>query len=297
MVSIVLPVFNNRRLVGESIRSALCQSYADKEIIVIDDCSTDDTVEMAGNYAVRLYRNERNLGLGGNLSECVMKAKGDIIIILCQDDIFTHNEVVSDMVKIFEANPKVGVIGRYYYQYLDGYEGAVMTIRGNIYTSSCQPSGIGFRKEAIVGNFTNKLFIEVPDMVKKVISSGWDYHIIKYDTIAARLHPGVKGNAATSPSYYKVTPPQSPTLNWLSVTPDMTFFFMGFIQLKNRAPWLLLNEIWITIMIKPKVLLNIGFWFCALVAIIVPGCVLRRLSNFYRHRITRRFCKIIEREV
>lgn len=297
MVSIVMPVYNEERLVAQSIYSALGQDYEDKEIVVIDDHSTDRTFGVVKTFPVSAYQNETNLGLAGNLDECFYKSKGKYIVILCGDDVFTHPSVISDMVKIFEDNPKVGVIGRYYYQYLNGHEGAVMTIRGDIYTSSCQPSGIGFRREAYYGkgNFSPKLFVEVPSMVKRIIERGWEYDIIKYDTIAARLHPGVKGNAASAPSYYKSGEGQSPTMNWYEILGKPIGMYLGFIQIKNRAPWMLKREIRYTIMLNKKCLLNIGFWTCALTALLVPGSILRPLANFYRHRITRHFCKVIER--
>ncbi len=288
-VSIVLPVYNQEMLVAQSLYSALEQDYKDKEIVVVDDCSTDRTYRVCEAFPVFTYRNKTNLGLAGNLDECVKKAQGDYIIILCGDDVFTHTSVVSDMVKIFDMFPKVGVVGRYYYQYLNGHEGAVMTIRGDILTSSCQPSGVGFRRSAIQGNFSPKLFVEVPSMVKKVLDAGWEYDIIKYDTIAARLHPGVKGNAATAPSYYRSGGDQSPTMNWYEVLGKPIGMYLGFIQIKNRAPWMLKTELKNTIKINPWCLLNIGFWVRALTAFIVPGWILRRLSNWYRHTITRYF--------
>ena len=294
-VSIVLPVYNQARIVAQSIYSALEQDYKNKEIVAIDDCSADCTYRICESFPIFCYRNKVNLGLAGNLDECIKKAQGEYIIILCGDDVFTNAFVVSDMVKIFEENSNVGVIGRYYYQYLDGYPGAVMTIRGDILISSCQPSGIGFRKSAIQGQFSNKLFVEVPSMVKKILDAGWNYEMIKYDTIAARLHPGPKGNAASAPSYYKSGKGQSPIMNWYEILGKPIGMYVGFIQIKNRAPWMLMDEIWINIKLKPIILFNIRFWFCVLTAIIVPGWILRRLSNFYRHRITRHFVSIIKR--
>ncbi len=294
-VSIIIPVYNEMSIVETSIDSALGQDYNDKEIVVIDDCSTDDTYKMCEPYPVKLFRNEKNLGLAGNLNELIKKSTGEYIVILCGDDVFTHPSVVRDMVKHFERSEYLGVLSRYYYQYMNGYPGAVMTIRGDILTASCQPSGVGFRRTALKGEFPNKLFVEVPTMVKRIMDGGWIGAIMNYDTIAARLHPGLTGNEATKPGYYRTNPPQSPTMNWYEVTGKPIGMYLGFIQIKNRAPWLLLSEIKVTIKINPKCLLNIGFWFCVLIALIVPGCILRPLSNFYRHRITRHFVKIIRR--
>jgi glycosyltransferase involved in cell wall biosynthesis len=294
-VSVIMPVFNQEKLVEESFWNAYEQNFPDKEILIQDDCSTDRTYEICSRLPARVHRNNTNLGLGHNLNELVAQAKGEYIIILCGDDVFTDKRVISDMVELFEENPKVGVVGRYYYQYLNGYPGAVMTIRGDIFTSSCQPSGIGFRKSALTYGFTNKIFVEIPLAIKQLLDLGWEYNMLRYDTIAARLHPGLKGNAATNPSYYKTNPQQSPTLNWLEVTGKPLGMYLGLIQIKNRYPAILLSEIRQTIRINKKCLLNIGFWFCVLTALIVPGCILRRLSNWYRHRITRRFVKIIKR--
>jgi glycosyltransferase involved in cell wall biosynthesis len=296
-VSLLIPVYNQERIVRDTLRSALAQEYKDMEILVSDDCSTDKTYQVCQNFPVTLSRNKYNLGFTGNFNKLINEAKGEYIIFLCGDDVFCHPSVISDMVKIFENNSNIGVIGRYYYQYLDGYPGAVMTIRGDIFTSSCQPSGIGFRRKAIEGlEVSDKIFVEIPLLIKQILDRNWHYRMIKYDTIAARLHPGVKGNAATNPSYYKTTPPQSPTRNWYEVLGKPMGMYMGFIQIKNRASWMLLSEIKETIKINPKCLLNLGFWFCVLIALIVPGWILRRLSNFYRHRVTRHFCRIIERE-
>lgn len=296
-VSICMPVYNQEFLVSESINSALKQDYKDKEILIIDDCSSDDTYLACRDYQVRVYRNKSNIGLAANLDLLVEKARGEYIILLCGDDLFTHPSVIKDMVRIFETHKKVGVIGRYYYQFLDGYPGAVMTIRGDKFTSSCQPSGIGFRKSAIQGKFSDKLFVEVPSMVKKILKAGWSFDILRYDTIAARLHPGPKGNAATNPDYYKTLIRQSPTLNWYEILEKPIGMYMGFIQIKNSAPWMLWNEIKITVKLNPHCLLNTGFWFCGLVALIFPRWILRPVSNFYRHYITRRFVKIIRRPI
>ena len=114
--------------------------------------------------------------------------------------------------------------------------------------------------------------------------------MIEYDTIAARFHPG--GNTGTKKSYYK----ESPLQNWIDLTGDAEFkFHEGFIQLKNRAPHLLIPEIKLAIQMNSKILLEIRFWVFALTALLLPGYWLRPFTNFYRHRITRRHVKIIER--
>ena len=82
----------------------------------------------------------------------------------------------------------------------------------------------------------------------------------------------------------------------IDLTGDKEFkFHEGFIQLKNRAPHLLWSEICLAIKMNPKVLLEARFYIFAIASVIVPGCILRPLTNFYRHRITRKHVRIIPR--
>lgn len=283
-VTIAIPAYNQQRIIGTAILSALSQDYQDKEVLVIDDHSTDSTFLVCNRHKVRLIRNEVNLGISGNLKKCMEYAEGEYIIYLCGDDFFTCNQVVGDMVKIFDENPKVGVIGRRYYQFMDGYAGAINVVKGDIIVTSSNPSGIGFRRSAMWGEFSKRIFIEVPHMVEKVITN-WDYHMMDYDTIAARIHPG--GNTGTLTSYYNDSPTKV-----LNILKPGYVFYEGFINLKCRASHVLLKDIFTTIKVKPSSLLDFKFWMYAIIALVVPGRVLRPLANFYRHRIKRRFYDI-----
>ena len=287
MVSICVPAYRQEKTIDQAILSAITQDYTDMEILIIDDCSTDDTVAAANSHPVRLIVNETNLGIGGNLTKCMQEAKGEYIIYLCGDDYFCDTHVVSDMVRIFETHPKVGVIDRFYYQFMDGHPGAIATIRDEILLSSVNPSGMAFRKSAMTGEFSSKIFIECPSMVKNILAQGWHSHKIFYDTIAVRIKP--EQNTCTVSSYYT----ESPILNANIITPGYVNY-SGFISLRMRRPQLLLQEILITIKIKPLCLLSFAFWGCVLISIL-PARVLSHLSNWYRHRIQRRFCVIKSR--
>lgn len=293
LVSILMPTYNGSKTIKASIASALQQHYPNKEIIIRDDASKDDTYTIAKQYQITVNKNPVNKGLGKNLTALMNEARGRYIIFLCQDDIFTNHHVIEDMVSIFEKNESLGVLGRYYYQYFDHYSGPVMAIRSDIFISSCQPSGIMFRKEAMIGEFSNRLFVEMPSMIKNVINDGWEHDIIRYDTIAARLHDN---NAATNASYFRFGRTQSQTLNWYEVCGKKFIYPMYFIQLKNRYPAMLVDEIKTCLRLSPLSILNPGFIFCALLALLMPGKLLIHLSRFYRHRITRLFIKEITRE-
>lgn len=286
-ISILIPSHNNAKTIKESIESALAQEYPHKEIIVIDDCSTDETVKIAMQFPVKVIVNTENMGIGKNLQKCMESANGRYILYLCGDDVFTNSLVASDVVAVFDRKPEVGVIGRYYYQFLDGYSGAVMLERSkNILLSSINPSGMAFRVRPIRGE--NTIFLEMPKIVAQYLKfTQWT--MLEYDTVAVRLNPSV--NTGCQSSYYKESPIQVLTDFYGK---DFKYHFL-FIQLKNRAPKILWREICLAVKINPKNLKDPMFWFSAITAVLIPRYMLIPLSRFYRHRITRRYCEVIQR--
>ena len=91
LVTICIPTYNGATFLAECLESALAQSFADLEILVVDDCSTDDTLAIAQSYAhrdqrLRVHRNTRNLGLVANWNRTVTLAGGEWVKFLHQDD-------------------------------------------------------------------------------------------------------------------------------------------------------------------------------------------------------------------
>lgn len=89
-VSICIPVYNGERWLKECLESAIECTVA-CEIIICDDQSRDNSIRIAEEFSgrdkrIRIYRNERNLGLVGNWNQCLKHAKGEWIKFLFQDD-------------------------------------------------------------------------------------------------------------------------------------------------------------------------------------------------------------------
>lgn len=288
-ISIMIPAYNSEKTIREAIESALAQNCQEKEIVVVDDCSGDKTVEIAMSYpGVRVVVNPENFGIGVNLANCMIQAKARYVLFLCADDLFADENVASDVVKIFDEQHKIGVINRTYYQFMNGYKGAVTEVRDpNLFISSCCPSGMAFRKMKVWGS--NKIFIEMPLIVTQFLKAGWSWTTMDYDTVAVRIHP--EGNTGCKSSYYT----ESPTRVYTEFLGKPFDYYPIFIQLKNRAPNVLANEIKTMRELNPECTKDPMFWLCAIVATVVPGFILRPLSAFYRHRISRRKCKIIKR--
>lgn len=295
MITIAIPVYNGVTTILASLESAANQNYEDKEILVIDQNSDDGTGIVVQKYQgkrrdvkIRYILSDQK-GIGTNLAECFRRAHGKYVVYLCADDLFADEQVVADYVKTFETMKECDVLGHFFYQFIDGLPGPVMVSRDtNIITSSCNPSGIAFRKnKGDEYKACDKIFIEMPMMVAEAITkSRWT--MIEYDTIAVRLH---KENTAVREWYYN----ESGIQNWFDLTGSFTFYPI-FIQIKNRAPKMLWSEICLVRKLNPKCHLSPYFWLCGLMALCLPRQILMPLGNFYRHRISRLFCKIKRRE-
>lgn len=91
LISIVLPVYNGEKYLKESIDSILAQTYKNWELLIVDDCSTDSSAEIAKEYAegderINYYRNENNLRLPRNLNKGFRLAKGDYLTWTSDDN-------------------------------------------------------------------------------------------------------------------------------------------------------------------------------------------------------------------
>jgi len=290
-ISIMIPCYNNEKVIREAIESALNQNYKHKEIVVVDDASTDSTVVIAQQYTergVRVVVNPENLGIGRNLANCMTHAKACYVIFLCGDDVFADPNVAADVARIFDERPLLGVIDRPYYQFMNGHPGAVTRVDSdNIFISSCCPSGMAFRKMNVEG--TSKIFIEMPVIVLQYLHKKWEWTRMNYDTVAVRIHPG--GNTGTLSTYYT----ESPTKVYTEFLGKPFDYYPILIQLKCRAPQMVKDEIKAMIEVNPDCQRSFMFWLCARTATSVPSWVLRHLAAFYRHRISRRKAYIIKR--
>lgn len=117
LVSVVLPAYRAAATIGPAIESILTQTYDHFELIIIDDCSPDKTWDLIETYSkkdrrIRAYRNEHNLGIGGNRARGIELAKGDFICWQDSDDISLPRRIELQ-VACLVANPNVGVVGGY----------------------------------------------------------------------------------------------------------------------------------------------------------------------------------------
>lgn len=107
-VSILINNYNYGRFLGDAIRSALAQSYANREIIVVDDGSTDNSLEIARSFGdeVLLIAKE-NGGQASAFNAGFAASRGEIVCLLDSDDIFLPGKL-ERIVEVLEQNPEIG---------------------------------------------------------------------------------------------------------------------------------------------------------------------------------------------
>lgn len=120
-VSIIIPSYNRENTVSETIISILQQTCNfDFEIIIGDDCSTDNTREVLLNYQkqypqiIRLIFHKNNIGLGANWATCVKHCKGKYIANCDNDDYWHNTDKLQLQVDFLEKNIKYGVVHTHY---------------------------------------------------------------------------------------------------------------------------------------------------------------------------------------
>ena len=91
LVSIIMPSYNTAKYIKDSIESVLSQTYTNWELIIVDDCSTDNTDEVVGKFSdgrIRYFKNEKNSGAAVSRNKALREAKGRWIAFLDSDDLW-----------------------------------------------------------------------------------------------------------------------------------------------------------------------------------------------------------------
>lgn len=88
-VSVIIPAYNTEQYIAQAIKSALAQTLSNIEVIVVDDCSSDRTVQIVSSFddpRLKLLKNSENMGAGGARNKAIGVARGEWIAVLDSDD-------------------------------------------------------------------------------------------------------------------------------------------------------------------------------------------------------------------
>lgn len=113
LVTVLMPVYNGEKYIKEAIDSILCQTFKNFEFLIINDGSTDSSVEIIKSYRdsrIRLLINEHNLGLIGTLNIGLKEARGKYIARMDQDDI-SMPERLERQIAYLDTQYEVGLLG------------------------------------------------------------------------------------------------------------------------------------------------------------------------------------------
>lgn len=106
LVSIIMPTYNCGRFIAESINTVLAQTYTNWELVIADDCSTDNTAEVIASFKdprIHYLRNEHNSGAAVTRNIALREAKGRYIAFLDSDDLWLP-EKLEKQVAFMEQN-------------------------------------------------------------------------------------------------------------------------------------------------------------------------------------------------
>jgi len=114
-ISVCIPSYNCATFLAEALDSVLAQTFADFELLIIDDCSTDASCDVIAGYAAKdsrivFLRNETNLGMVANWNRCIELARGEYIHYLFADDTFASPECLARMLAVIESDPEISLV-------------------------------------------------------------------------------------------------------------------------------------------------------------------------------------------
>jgi len=203
-VTVLLPVRDGAAYVGAAVESVLAQTYADFELLVVDDGSTDGTPEVLAGFAdprLRVLRNEENEGLVPSLNRGLAEARGAYLARIDADDRCLPRRL-ERQVAVLDAEPRVGLVGAWMELVdADGAPAGRLVARISdfaeflyytliMYVLVSHPAAM-FRREAAlaVGGYDPHTFLaEDKDLWRRLALARWDARIVEEPLVVYRLH-------------------------------------------------------------------------------------------------------------
>lgn len=188
-VTVVIPTYNAAQYLPETIETVLSQTFADFEVLIIDDGSTDNTAEVACLYRKRdgrlRYFLQANQGVSASRNKGIELAKGELIAFLDADDQWLPNKLETH-VRHFDSSPDLGIsFGRVEFMLSDGkLTGVISSSRlrkiepKHLYYENLivNPSNAVIRRKVFeqVGYFNQDLMtMEDLELFLRIICNGW----------------------------------------------------------------------------------------------------------------------------
>ncbi len=231
LVSIIVITYNSAKYILETLESAKAQTYQNIELIVSDDCSTDNTVELSRKWIEhnkeRFIRTEsstvkRNTGIAPNSNRGLFKATGEWVKFIAGDDILLNTCIEKNIMFAIE-NPTANIIfsgiilfgndkpfgnkGLGYFKNDIFHYNVKQQFQFLVMKSNCIPAASGFLKRKIImelGAFDERIrLLEDYPMWIKATKNGYQLYYFDNYTVKYRLHDNSISQSNLSKSYYK----------------------------------------------------------------------------------------------
>lgn len=201
LVSIILPTYNGSRYIRTSIDSCLGQTYQHFELIVVDDCSSDNTASIVKEYTekdsrVKYIKNETNKKLPLSLNTGFAAARGELFTWTSDDNYYTPN-AIEVMVQALQQHPQTGLVYTNYKTIDDDGNITGEKIFGDVNESMVTWLGAGacFLYQAqlhteLKGYDASAFLIEDYDFFIRALTKTRFHYINRTDLYYYRLHAG-----------------------------------------------------------------------------------------------------------
>lgn len=113
LISIIMPVYNVEKYVGAAIHSVLNQSYKKFELIIVDDCSSDKSIDAINSFTdsrMRVVRLEKNQGVAFARNLAIAESKGGFLAFLDSDDVMNQHRLKKQLVYM-KGHPEIALCG------------------------------------------------------------------------------------------------------------------------------------------------------------------------------------------
>lgn len=203
-----MAVYNGASLVGGAIESVLLQTYADLELVIVDDGSSDGSADVVAAFTdprIRLLRNDHNRGLVASLNRGVREARGELVARLDYDDRCLP-ERIERQLAFLDREPQVAVAGTRV-ELMDEHEQPIdrpvtrLSDRAE-FVFQALTNGIAishptvmFRREAVlaVGGYDEAMvYAEDHDLWRRLALAGHDARVLPEVLVRYRVHPGMR---------------------------------------------------------------------------------------------------------
>lgn len=316
-IDILIPTYNGSKYISETIKSILSQSFKKFKIIICDDASKDNTINVIKKIKdkrIEIHQHQENVGYSKNLERGRQYVTGDFLYLMGQDDILGSN-ALQNTYKAFQKSPNIGAVTRPYFWFdknisepvrakkqLNSKRDEVVKITSKpekikkVFETLDQLSGLAYRVKFFDIPFHEDIF---PCHIYPFASIFKKHPVVFLKDYNLAVRISSSQTRSLSSIYNK-----SPILSWKEMIDNVysgnkykkiknyliqnfiAMNYVGLVQIKNYSYYKnLIREIYYLIKFRPLNLINLYFWFFSLGCLITPPKILIPLVDWYKNKI------------